>query len=474
MPRSTGDDRKLRGRYATFDIGSPHTYARDEVRAEALSQLVLRGSRMSYRTLAASRDRLTPTRNHAPVARSSAHYLPSDVLSLQRMIGNRAVEALLQGSDPASQPGHEPASPAVHHVVGAPGRPLDGATRTFFDARLGHDLSSVRVHTDAEAAESARAVNAVAYTVGPHIVFSSGQYAPATTAGRRVLAHELAHVLQQRDWGSQPRPLLGATTDEWEGQAEAAASAVGRGEQVPHDGAPGGAPPPLLQRQASTIPVRGDIGDVVERAFGFARVPLLPNAVLAGVERNLRAGRRQAAVDVIVDELVSAGEIDRRLLEDGRIRFSTGVSGEAESDWPGFKGSTALPTRIKLGKKAFQKGVPWLLSSILHEYKHVLGFQSPRGLPTIGSSVPGQAATPEEEKDIETYATELLRARETGLTSNPAEIRELWRRLHEENWVLLSHAQKVRLNELYVRAHDAAGDLLGGGVILPFSPVPSL
>ncbi|HSJ56102.1 MAG TPA: DUF4157 domain-containing protein [Anaerolineae bacterium] len=87
----------------------------------------------------------------------------------------------------------------VHEALRVPGRPLDPGTRAFMQSRLGHDLSRVRVHTDARAAESARAVNARAYTVGRDVVFGRGQYAPETGAGKRLLAHELTHVLQQ--WG---------------------------------------------------------------------------------------------------------------------------------------------------------------------------------------------------------------------------------------------------------------------------------
>jgi hypothetical protein len=84
--------------------------------------------------------------------------------------------------------------PIVHEVLRSPGQPLEPATRVFMESRFGHDFSSVRVHSDARAAESARAVNALAYTVGRDMVFCAGQYAPQTTAGRRLLAHELAHV----------------------------------------------------------------------------------------------------------------------------------------------------------------------------------------------------------------------------------------------------------------------------------------
>lgn len=88
--------------------------------------------------------------------------------------------------------------PIVHEVLISPGRPLDSATRAFMEPRFGHDFSKVRVHSDGEAEKSAKAMNALAYTVGHHIVFGSSQYAPSSSAGRRLLSHELAHVMQQR------------------------------------------------------------------------------------------------------------------------------------------------------------------------------------------------------------------------------------------------------------------------------------
>ncbi len=89
------------------------------------------------------------------------------------------------------------APPIVHEVLRAPGRPLGTPTLDFMEPRFGRDFSRVRVHADSRAAESARSVNALAYAVGQNIVFDSGQYAPATPSGQRLLAHELTHVVQQ-------------------------------------------------------------------------------------------------------------------------------------------------------------------------------------------------------------------------------------------------------------------------------------
>ncbi len=90
------------------------------------------------------------------------------------------------------------APPVVHDVLNSPGRPLDRATRDYFEPRFGYDFSQVRVHTDAAAQQSASAVQALAYTAGNHIVFDNGRYAPTDVEGRKLLAHELAHTVQQR------------------------------------------------------------------------------------------------------------------------------------------------------------------------------------------------------------------------------------------------------------------------------------
>jgi len=96
--------------------------------------------------------------------------------------------------------GQTAAPPIVHEVLARAGHPLDPATRNFVEPRFGTDFRHVRVHTGPDAAESAGQIGARAYTVGRHIVFGSGEYAPATNAGRELLTHELAHVLQQ-DFG---------------------------------------------------------------------------------------------------------------------------------------------------------------------------------------------------------------------------------------------------------------------------------
>jgi len=116
-------------------------------------------------------------------------------------------------------------SPAVQYVLQTPGRALDRETRGEMERRFGHDFGHVQVHTGAQAAASARAVNALAYTVGQHVVFDEQRYDPASREGRRLLAHELAHVVQQHDARFSPDDLTLAG-DRWEREADAAAQAV--------------------------------------------------------------------------------------------------------------------------------------------------------------------------------------------------------------------------------------------------------
>jgi hypothetical protein len=97
----------------------------------------------------------------------------------------------------------------LDRAFGSGGRPLDSPVRESMETALGADFSSVRVHTDRAAAESAQSIQALAYTAGSDVVFGNGQYAPETVEGRKLLAHELAHVVQQPQ-GVLARSVSGA------------------------------------------------------------------------------------------------------------------------------------------------------------------------------------------------------------------------------------------------------------------------
>lgn len=100
------------------------------------------------------------------------------------------------------------APPGVREVLSSPGERLDPATRTFMEPRFGQDFSNLRVHIDARAVESAKTLSARAYTVGQDIVFAAGQYMPGSETGRRLLAHELAHVLQNTTPADANKPVI--------------------------------------------------------------------------------------------------------------------------------------------------------------------------------------------------------------------------------------------------------------------------
>jgi len=120
----------------------------------------------------------------------------------------------------------------VHEVLGSPGQPLGEEIRTSMEPRFGHDFSRVRVHTGGKAAESAEAVGALAYTVGRHVVFGAGRFAPATSAGRQLLAHELSHVKQQGNGEPHADLELGRVDSSLEREADQAAESVALGGRV--------------------------------------------------------------------------------------------------------------------------------------------------------------------------------------------------------------------------------------------------
>jgi hypothetical protein len=181
----------------------------------------------------------------APAARDVAQSIaagrpdalgPAGLMHLQRTAGNSGVGALMaqrsaaQEEQDAAAGASASASP-VHDVVSGGGRPLDPGLRSSMEASLGHDFGSVRVHDDSSAASSAKSVQAHAYTVGEHVVFGEGRYQPDSTDGRRTLAHELTHVVQQRQGPVDGTPQPGGIQvshpdDPFEREAESVADRV--------------------------------------------------------------------------------------------------------------------------------------------------------------------------------------------------------------------------------------------------------
>jgi hypothetical protein len=157
-----------------------------------------------------------------------------------------------------------------------PGTPLPAPVRAFFEPRFGADFGGVRVHTGGEAAEAARALGARAYTVGQHIVFGAGEYAPSTGAGQRLLAHELTHVAQRggRSGGSHERSIS-QPGDAAEVEADAAAARVAGGGQALLAASSAGGPTAAIHRQPALTKglfytvVTGDrLMDIAAKEYG--------------------------------------------------------------------------------------------------------------------------------------------------------------------------------------------------------------
>jgi hypothetical protein len=172
----------------------------------------------------------------------------------------------------------------VKDVLRAAGRPLDGALRADAASRLGHDFRDVRIHADGDAAASAEAIGAAAYAYGRHVVFGESRFAPGTIDGRRLLLHELTHVVQQR---GGPAPIdgpipLGARDAPHEREADAATPRLSA--------------PPRLQLQPAPIDIRAAIPGLRAAATPAALYTAF-NATLGQVRAAIVAGQTIAEAD---------------------------------------------------------------------------------------------------------------------------------------------------------------------------------
>jgi len=228
------------------------------------------------------------------------------VIALQSAAGNAAVSRMLSGGGAA-------------HVARAGmtggGAPLDDRVRDRFEPAFGTDFSGVRVHTDSQAAGAAGALDARAYTVGGDIVFNEGEYAPGSSGGQELIAHELAHVIQQGDGAGVPDQLdVSQPGDPLERDADAAASAVMHGAPAPLAPAPAGAARKRIARFAQgTTRIEngqylGGTGHAAMTEEALHAMGLDPQAARAGRQGNWMRDLSQALTPGI---LVKIGGADR-------------------------------------------------------------------------------------------------------------------------------------------------------------------
>ncbi|MEM8699168.1 MAG: DUF4157 domain-containing protein, partial [Pseudomonadota bacterium] len=217
----------------------------------------------------------------------------------------------------AAGPAHSKVAPAsVHATLARPGRPLDPSSRQFFEPRFGRDFSEVRVHDNPAAAASARDVNARAYTVGPQIVFGSGQFRPDHAAGRALIGHELAHVVQQssarRPAAGQAIPIASPSSSS-ERQAEAVGARIGGGGAVTRALQPRPAPLGLAKADPAAVDRIEALANTAGSAMQFIPAEIT-DTVVGPPPPGGWQGDRANRLNVIIGENMTPRVLARQLL----------------------------------------------------------------------------------------------------------------------------------------------------------------
>jgi hypothetical protein len=239
--------------------------------------------------------------------------------------------------------------------AGQAGRPLDLAARRYFEPRFGQDFSRVRIYSDGPAARSASALGARAYTVGEAIIFNEAEYSLESPSGRRLVAHELAHVVQQRRGGAAA-PVAG--NPNLEAAAQSAANDVTRGTSVTVTGSAALG----IARQSKP---EGTAGASAGQPEGDAARPIVEAllkafAAATGSEKN-RIGM-QAVREVISAYRFSTTGLTEMHFEPGLTKYDGMTYG---------LGDAARRSRIEFGPGSFNSGFEWFVHVIAHELEHV-------------------------------------------------------------------------------------------------------
>jgi len=254
----------------------------------------------------------------------------------------------------------------VHEALSSPGQPLGDTVRSLMESRFDQDFSRVRVHTDVQAVRSARAVDAIAYTVGNDVVFDHGHYAPDTTIGQRLLAHELTHVVQQGGMGHTRPGVVGPAEGPDEMIADRTAEAIAgshRADAFASSSATG------LQRQNAR--------------------PADPREQIIALGESQNDADRQRALDLIIDTYYERPPHFGRIVYDPNLRSQSpqdAETGPAQGQ-PQFGGRQI----IHIGPRffnSFRERFEQRARTIGHELQHV-GQLSPANQRTAGRTIAG-------------------------------------------------------------------------------------
>ncbi|SOE87094.1 protein of unknown function [Burkholderia sp. YR290] len=356
--------------------------------------------------------------------------------------------------------------PIVYEVLSSPGQALDTTTRAFMEQHLGYDFSKVRVHSNAAAEQSALNINGDAYTVGHDIVFGAGRFAPGSHRGRQLIAHELAHVIQQTSHSTNTRdsatPILKILPPEHalEMESKRVAESLGVGESK-------------VRRSYNTLHMSTSplsIARIVrQNPFGTGpkstTVPDLEEETVRKVTGAINAKQFQEAIDLIVRDAANSGAIDLDLINSLTAVFDPTLALEGETTDPTRDRQGGLqPAVVKIGPTAFAHGVSWLYSTIRHEYVHVQQGRPPsENQPVIVSKTAADPAAHGQE--VEAYAWEILNSDATGVKGSPIQIATLWNRLRWQ-WIQVLPLLQRSLRDLVDRAFDKAKKIVGRSDVL--------
>jgi len=243
-------------------------------------------------------------------------------------------------------------SPIVTEVLSSPGRPLDKATRSFFERRFGHDFSHVHVHTDTVADQSAQAVKALAYTVGSHLVFAWGKYAPDSRQGQKLLTHELTHVVQQGGTAFQthePKATTGDATRVHK-YSQRQGSASGTQVVLARQPKPGEEAGEVQDEQPVRDKWKGTLVSEIVISLARSRVGFrIPQGMLLGtVKTDLAVGNYQLTPVLDKQQWIIEGPGVK-----GGLRFSVDLTESNADPW-----TLAYPDKLTLTVSAGARGEP--------------------------------------------------------------------------------------------------------------------
>jgi hypothetical protein len=309
-------------------------------------------------------------------------------LSLQRGIGNRAIQRLLPAGNT------QPSPPSTNEHAGS--RPLDHDVRQEMEAHFDADLSHVRVHDGVEAVDRARAQEAAAFTSGDDVYFGAGRFAPHTAAGRHLLAHELAHVLQQT------RPRDGRTTHaDAETEADRAADHIAAGLPLP---ALEAAPAEVPARQPSTW--AADVQDAKKKNDAAALAGLLRSA-LAGLKRTVVVAKTQPGGSIAPSDYQPLPQLNFEINLNSKQskQLTAGGGTHSLANNYGYAFSDGATKYVVLGPRAIDESSP-LFSMMYAEHElfhsvHHLGGATAGGGKT-------QVRPTDAEEELQAYTEDFI------------------------------------------------------------------